>query len=70
MNLTDKAEELTNSFYSQRDSEGVVFCVNWSSAKQCALITVDYLIKHGNFDYWDADKIVELEKLKSEIINL
>jgi hypothetical protein len=44
MTAKDKAKQLVNKFYSKTDSEGVIFCVNWSSAKECALIAVDEVL--------------------------
>jgi hypothetical protein len=61
----EKAKQLITSFYTQKDSQGVIYCVNWSSAKSCAIKVVleimdalsvlpygmEYL---GEIDYWEA----------------
>lgn len=61
----EKANELINLFYTQKDSQGIIYCVNWSSAKSCAIKVVleimdalsvlpygmDYL---AHIDYWEA----------------
>ena len=47
MGLTaqEKAKDLVDKFYCGEDSLGLMFCINYSNAKQCAIIAVDEILK-------------------------
>ena len=45
MTPKEKAIELVDKFYCKKDAIGLTFNINWSNAKQCALIAVDEIIK-------------------------
>ena len=45
MNEKDKAKDLVNKFYCQKDDLGLSFCVNYSNAKAAAKIAVEEIIK-------------------------
>jgi len=45
MTSKEKANELVGKFYCQVDSIGLLFCLNYSNAKQCSLIAVDEIIE-------------------------
>lgn len=78
MTPKEKAEELVNKFYSKTDEERVLVNKYWSSAKYCAFIAVDEIIKanptgeygdpfignkvYNNKSYWRGVK-EEIEKL-------
>ena len=74
MTAREKAEELVNKYWNLPTTftyviDGVVFVddshINYKTAKQCALIVVDELIKETDWNetgYW--------QKVKQEIINL
>lgn len=45
MTAKEKAKSLVYSFYCKTDSLGLMFCLNYSNAKQCALICVDEILE-------------------------
>jgi len=66
MTPQEKAVELVNKFYCKKDGIGLMFNLNWSNAKQCALIAVDEILSVIDFsvndEYWQKVK-QEIEKL-------
>lgn len=50
MTPQEKAKELVNKFYTQRDGTGLLFNVYWSNAKTCALITVEQILESRKDD--------------------
>jgi hypothetical protein len=68
MTPKEKATELVEKFYSKTDALGLVLCVYWSNAKQCALIAVDEILNAGK----DVDEFADAfwQEVKQEIINL
>ena len=70
MTPKEKAKDLVDKFYCKTDSLGLMFCLNYSNAKQCASIVVDEILKDElgimpakwMSDYWKVVK-QEVEKL-------
>lgn len=71
MTPKEKAKDLVNKFYCQKDDLGLSFCVNYSNATAAAKIAVDEIlemlrsfssINKLDYDYWIA---VKQEILKS-----
>ena len=50
MTPKEKANDIVNKFYTQRDGTGLLFNVYWSNAKTCALITIDEIIESRKDD--------------------
>ncbi len=73
MNEKDKASDLVCSFYQIQSNE-YDYGINWEMAKQCALISVDEIIKENDiFDRTDGyvqQRIDYWLEVKQEIINL
>lgn len=73
MTAKEKAKEIVNNFYCKKDALGLLFCINYSNAKQCALIAVDevletlYSLKFGNAI---SDELEYFENVKQEIEKL
>lgn len=67
MTPKEKASELTNKFYCKTDSIGLSFCLNYSNAKQCALIAVDEIL---NAHLFDLDEKQYWQQVKTEIQSL
>lgn len=67
----EKAEELFDKFYRILPSYADEGQIEWQSAKQCALIAVDEIIKYSpNKPDYEFDPIEYFNKVKQEIENI
>jgi hypothetical protein len=54
MTAQEKSKDLMNKFYCKKDSMGLMFNINWSNAKECALIAVREII----------NEVIELDRIR------
>lgn len=66
MKPQDKAKDIVNKYYTQRDGTGLLFNVYWSNAKTCALIAVDEIIESRADDVAFDDTLWEISQYKSK----